>query len=163
MRLLFCAAVTAVALVAVPAGSADDPTPLGSSAQGASSGALSADALRGTLFTATQTTTIGKIRAFLVGNGSAQSITAAIYLASFSHEPNRLLGRSEPKAVSHVGGQWVEFTLTLGAYVEQHRAYFLLLHSGAVGGAVSIAFDEPSSNGAVFMPLGFGNLPDPLL
>jgi hypothetical protein len=162
MKLVVCAAVVAVSLAAVPAGGADDPTPLGSSAQGASSGALSPDALRGTLFTATQTTTIGAVRAYLIGTGVPQSLFATVYVESFG-EPNRLVGRSEPKLVSHSGGQWVEFPLTLGTRVEQNRGYYLLIHSGATGNAVSIAFDEGGSNRAIFLPVGFGTVPDPLL
>jgi hypothetical protein len=157
-----CAAAMLL-VVGVPAAGADDPPPIGYPVQGAMLGALSADALRGTLFTATQTTTIGKVRAFLIGNGSSQSVTATIYVASFSGEPNRLVGRSEPFVVSHSGGTWVELSLSLGAYVEQDREYLLLLHSGATGGAMSIAFDEGGSNRSIFMPIGYGNVPDPLL
>ena len=140
MVMAICAATTLGVLVVMPASGADPP-PIGSDAQGSQTGSLTADALRGTMFTANATTTIGKVRAYLVGNGTPQNLTATIYLASFA-EPNRLVGRSDPLVVSHTGNQWVEFNLTLGAYIEQNRSYYLLLHSGASGGAVSIGFTD---------------------
>jgi RTX calcium-binding nonapeptide repeat (4 copies) len=162
-RVVICATTAAVGLAAlVPASQADDPPPLGTAVQGAQSGSLTGDALRGTLFVAGTTTTIGKVRAFLSGTGSSQTVMATVYVSSFS-EPNRLVGFSQPQVVSApAGGQWVELTLGTGTRIEQGREYWLLLHSGsASGSALSIAFAAGGSNRDVFRSIGYPGAPDP--
>jgi hypothetical protein len=162
-RVVICAATAAVALAAlVPASQADDPPPLGTAAQGAQSGTLTGNALRGTQFVAGATTTIGTVRAFLSGSGASQSVMAIVYVSSFG-EPNRLVGFSQPQVVNpSAAGQWVELTLATGTRIEQGREYYLLLHSGSPSGAaLSIAFAQGGTNRDVFRSISYPNTPDP--
>ena len=162
-RMVICAAtgVAALAVLAVPASQADGAPPLGTAVKGAQSGALTANAVRGTLFVANANATIGKVKVFLSGTGSPASVMATVYIASFS-APHRLVGRSQPQVVNPPAtGDWVELTLTTGTRLEQDREYFLMIHSGAGAGALSIAFDPGGSNRDIFRSLPFPDAPDP--
>ena len=152
----------AVFLGSVSAAPAEDATALGYPVQGASLGALSADAVRGTRFAATADTTIGTVRAYLAGNGTPQTVSASVYIGfPFGDGPNRLVGRSEPQTVSLVGGRWVDFTLTTGAHLQAGRSYYILVHSGGQDGGLSIAYETGRTEPSLFVPLPFPTMPDP--
>ena len=153
----------AVFLGSVSAAPAEDATALGYPVQGASLGALSADAVRGTRFAATADTTIGTVRAYLAGNGTPQTDSASVYIGfPFGDGPNRLVGRSEPQTVSLVGGHWVDFTLTTGARLQAGRSYYILVHSGGQDGGLSIAYETGRTEPSLFFaPLPFPTMPDP--